>query len=158
MNLKNNKGYVLTDISIAVIILLILVPVIMGIVYNMNSTRNAADIKAGALNIATNALEAAKGTDLDSEDFRGLVLTEVKNIYDANSNKDKDTEIDNENGTATIYLKNASYQLLFEVKDYADDEENHPNAFENMVKTVTATVSYRIRGQEQSINIKTVID
>lgn len=158
MNLKNNKGYVMTDISIAVIILLILVPVIMGILYNVNSARNSSNVKSVALNIVTNSLEAAKGIDMDSEDFIGAVLMEVKSIYDANSNKEKDTEIDKENGIATIYLKNASYQLLVEVEDYADDKEKHPDALENVVKTVTATVSYKIKGQEQSINISTVID
>ena len=36
MNLKKNNGFVGVDISVAVIILLILVPTITGMIYNIN--------------------------------------------------------------------------------------------------------------------------
>ena len=67
MNFKNNKGYVITDVSISIIILLILIPVIMGMVYKVNTTKRATESKAEAINILVNTLEAAKGigvTDL----------------------------------------------------------------------------------------------
>ena len=44
MNLRSNKGFVTEDVAIAIIILLIIVPVIMGIVFSINSSKNAEDI------------------------------------------------------------------------------------------------------------------
>ena len=65
MNLRNNKGYVIEDISIAIIIILILVPVIMGIIFSINSSKNTEDIKSEALNILTNTMEIAKANNLE---------------------------------------------------------------------------------------------
>ena len=76
MKLKNDKGYVLTDVSISVIILLILTPVIMGLVYRINSTKRNSEIKSEAINIAVNSLEAAKGIGVsDLIDYNGLPST-----------------------------------------------------------------------------------
>ena len=46
MNLKNNKGYVGIDASIAVLILLIIIPTIAGMIYNVNKTNNLIDRKS----------------------------------------------------------------------------------------------------------------
>ena len=73
MNFKNNKGYVVVDATIAVIILMILIPVLMGMVYRVNLTNHETKIKAEVINILVNTIETAKGIELEN-------LTEEKVI------------------------------------------------------------------------------
>ena len=81
MKLRNNKGYVMTDATIAILIALILVPTIMGIVYSIRTTKRASETKTGALNIATNALEIAKGIELEELDESEILSSLKSAIY-----------------------------------------------------------------------------
>lgn len=150
MNLKkNNKGYVGVDISIAVIILLILIPTIMGIVYSNNSTIALADTKAGAINIAVNAIEAAKG-------IANLENVTPQNIYNELSEGTYNGKMGlNSDNEEVIQTDKASYKLTVTVTDYSEIDTN---ATANMVKTVKAVVQYKIKGKElQSIELSTVL-
>ena len=160
MNLKDNKGYVGVDISISVIVLLILVPTIMGIVYNINSTRNKTSIKTGALNIVVNAIEVAKETAVSENDqFKISILNKIAETYNNNPSKanGQNVEVDTNTGTATIFLKNASYIVKIDVTDYADDKDTDSGIHANLVKTVKATVSYKIGKNEESMDLSTVV-
>lgn len=152
MNLQNNKGYVMTDASIAVIILLILVPTIMGLVYSISVSRRATESKSEAINIATNAVEAAKGltlADLDEE----AVLNSLANSFQ----DDTDKNMTISNGKGIIKTDKATYELTMTVIDYANTENAPEDAISNKVKTVTAKVKYRIKGTDQEISLSTVI-
>ena len=63
MKLKNNKGYVGVDVTIALMVLVILVPTITAMTFNINKTSNVIKRKTQALSIATNMLEISKITD-----------------------------------------------------------------------------------------------
>lgn len=65
MNFRNNKGFTGIDISVSVIIILILIPTIFGIVYNMQKTRVKTERQAEAVDIATNVLETVKNTEYE---------------------------------------------------------------------------------------------
>ena len=133
MNLRNNKGYVIEDISIAIIIILILVPVIMGIIFSINSSKNTEDIKSEALNILTNTMEIAKANNLEE-------LTVTKIIEGLSSlYGDK---IQSNTNPIVIKTDKASYQLEIQVVDYADDTTNHVGANPNVVKTVKAIIEF----------------
>ncbi len=150
MNLKNNKGYVITDVSIAIIILLILIPVIMGLIYGIDTSKISSEIKSEAINIAINTIEAAKGLSIE-EVTQSNVLTEVSNMEAYNSNNNEATIIDS---TAVIKTKKASYKLEVNVVDY---NTINNNADPNVVKTVTATVTYKVKGTEKNIELSTVV-
>ena len=60
MNFRENNGYTGIDISIAILVFVILVPLIIVIAYNISSSGNYTDQKAYAVNIAANTLEIAK--------------------------------------------------------------------------------------------------
>ena len=159
MKLKNDKGYVLTDVSISVIILLILTPVIMGLVYRINSTKRNSEIKSEAINIAVNSLEAAKGigvSDLiDSNENKAETLILNKLNEENYNNK---LNIDQTEGkTATFNTDKGSYMLLLNITDFADAENAPDDVMRNIVKTVNATVKYRTNGTDQEINLSTVI-
>ena len=148
MNLRNNKGYVIEDISIAIIIILILVPVIMGIIFSINSSKNTEDIKSEALNILTNTMEIAKANNLEE-------LTVTKIIEGLSSlYGDK---IQSNTNPIVIKTDKASYQLEIQVVDYADDTTNHVGANPNVVKTVKAIIEYRVSGKNQKMDLSTVI-
>ena len=155
MELNNNKGYVMTDASIAVLLLLILVPTIMGIIYSSNVTKRTTDVKSQAINIAVNAIEAAKGIEISSLTDRAVLNDIYTNIYVQDSMSISDTIINgNTVPIATIKKENASYKLLIDVKDYSEGKND---ILPNIIKTVTATVTYKIGGQEKTIELKTVI-
>ena len=148
MNLKQNKGYVGIDMSVAVIIMLLLIPTIFGIVYNINSSRISSGVKSEAISIAVNAIEAAKGIEIEdlNED---KVFTEMRNNYTVTSPVSKNTGKE-----ASITTEKAGYKVFVDVTDY---KETHPDAIENMVKTVKATVTFKTKNKEQSIDLSTVI-
>lgn len=148
MNLRNNKGYVIEDISIAIIIILILVPVIMGIIFSINSSKNTEDIKSEALNILTNTMEIAKANNLEE-------LTVTKIIEGLSSlYGDK---IQSNTNPIVIKTDKTSYQLEIQVVDYADDTTNHVGANPNVVKTVKAIIEYRVSGKNQKMDLSTVV-
>ena len=159
MKFKNDKGYVLTDVSISVIILLILTPVIMGMVYGIYSSKRNTEIKSEAINIAVNSLEAAKGigvSDLiDSNENKAETLILNKLNEENYNNK---LNIDQTEGkTATFNTDKGSYMLLLNITDFADAENAPDDVMRNIVKTVNATVKYRTNGTDQEINLSTVI-
>ena len=59
-NLRKNNGFAGIDISISMIIILIFIPTIFGIVYNIGKNNEEVTRKATAVGIATNVLEIAK--------------------------------------------------------------------------------------------------
>ena len=61
MKIKNNKGFVGVDTSIAIIILLIFIPTITAMIYNINKENKNVERKSQALNFAVNVMETAKG-------------------------------------------------------------------------------------------------
>ena len=148
MNLKNNKGYVITDVSIAIIILLIFIPVIMGMVYGIDTSKLSTEIKSEAINIAINTIEAAKGLPIE-EVTQSNVLTEVSNMeaFETYTISNKDTK-------TIIETNKASYELEVNVEDY---NTSNNNADPNLVKTVTATVTYKVKGTEKNIELSTVV-
>lgn len=140
MNLKNNKGYVGVDISLAVIILLIFVPTIMGMVYLVNSSKSATIVKTEAMNIAVNAIEIAKGIDSLQNLTVANVIEQFCTTYSATSTSNS--------SSARITTETASYTLGVQVTDYASD---------NKVKTVKAIVAYKIGNDVKTLELSTVI-
>ncbi len=166
MNLRDNRGFVGVDISIAVIILLVLVPTIMGIIFFINSLQNVTKVKDGALNIATNAMELAKGIDLRQQDTENLtaykineneILDGLMQIYnDSNNNSSMTVDSENEKSEAVITFNDVLYKLEISVTDFANNTTEQ-NIESGIVKTATVSVTYKVRGEEKTMNISTVV-
>ena len=85
MKLKNNKGYVGIDVSIAVLILMILIPTITSAFYNVNSSKHNTQIKTECLNLIVNSLETAKTVgleNLDNTKFLEAAFGDIENNND----------------------------------------------------------------------------
>ena len=148
MNLKNNKGYVGVDATIAVIILMLIIPTIMGMVYRINTTNHETKIKAEVINILVNTIETAKGISL-----KDLTTQEVINQFESSYGSTY-TISDKTSSSAVITSSMASYKLEVSVVDYHD---THSDAKENVLKTVKAVVTYKIGNNEKTMDLSTVI-
>ena len=156
MNFRKNNGYVGVDASMAVLILLILIPTITGIIFNINSSKNATTRKTEATSIAANTIEAIKGIGIDEinsstdEELYEKIKTELDNIY---------TGATRDGNTITLTKEENTYQIIIEnIEDFADtDEGNAIDADEGIVKKVTVIVNYKSGNKPQSVEISTAI-
>ena len=60
MNLKNNKGYTGVDVSVAIILIMLFIPTIFGMTYNIRKARADIAKKSYATKIATEIIGYAK--------------------------------------------------------------------------------------------------
>lgn len=147
MNLKNNKGYVAVDASIAILILLIMVPTIVGMIYNVNKTNNYIDRKTEAISIAINTIEAAKGIDVGSLNLDAVKQELKSKIY---------TDLDETEMTLT--KDENTYKVEVIITDYADTDEGKAiKAQSGYVKNVKVIVTFRLGKQQKKVELSTVI-
>ena len=146
MNLKQNKGVVGVDIAIALIVLMILIPLITGLIFNVNSSSNSAKTKSQALNIAVNTLEIANEIDI-SELTEENVILKISEMYGDNT-------LEQVSDGLLLEIINITYKLQVFITDYS---ETNVDAQSNVVKTVKAQVTYNVSNEEESIDISTVI-
>ena len=161
MNLKNNKGYTGIDISVAMIIILIFVPTIFGIVYNLQKTRARTEREASAINIATDILEIAKSLNYEEINLSdGTFKTSLDSIY-TSSNYNSNIDISEEDYTYVYYTyaddeNNVHYRIQVGVLIYFPESETNPST-DGLIKQVKAIVTYPIGNTTKSINISTVL-
>lgn len=169
MDIRNNKGYTGIDVSIAILIFVILVPLIMGVAYNISKSGNYTDQKAFAINVATNSLEAAKTvskienvyskTEDIPENLEGDTLITKLTTIIQNIDTNNQPAIATENGKESIFFivtdqKNNRYKVVTDVVDYADTISE---GSKNVVKKITSKVYYSTGNKEQNIEISTII-
>lgn len=169
MNFRNNKGYTGIDISIAIIVFVILVPLIMAIAYNISRSGNYTDQKSYAVNVASNTLEIAKSVgklenvfSKNADEPETIVgdtylskLSSTMQRIDANNIPDI---IDNSIKFTVTDQKNNRYKVKIDVVDYVDTLDPTPDgAKRNVVKKVTTRVEFSTGGIEQNIEISTVL-
>ena len=170
MNLRSNKGYTGVDISISIIILVLLVPIIGGITYNISKTGNDMNKKTNAISIAENVLELAKNI----EDIKYVYSKESDSPEDDDAEKNYITsltnniqnrltapEIKNENGKESLIFSvkdedENHYKIIIDVEDFADYTDIE-NPKKNLVKKVNAEVIYSVGQNTDSIEIATII-
>lgn len=153
MNFKSNKGYTGIDISIAMIIILVFIPTIFGIVYNLQKIRSRTERETIAVNIATDVLEIARSLNY-SEVFISNENSEFKTIL---NNKYSNLEISNNTVNCNYSdVNNIHYKIQVTVSNYypADLEVQEQNDF---VKQITVEVMYPLGNSTKSINISTIL-
>ena len=144
MNLKKQNGYVGVDIAVSLMILMILLPTITGMMYNISKTNSETAREAKAINLTTNALEIAKSI--------GVGTLSVANWQ--SGIKNEFTEVKNEGSSMVLEEDTGAYKINLSIVDYAS---SHGGVTANKVKTVTAEVQYFVSGETKSIKISTVI-
>lgn len=145
MNFRKNKGYVGIDASIGVLILLIIVPTLVGMIYNVNKTNSFIDRKTEAISIAVNTLEAAKGiSNLENVTQQNIGIS-LKQIYGGDFDIEEFTLTKNDN----------TYKIQVNIKDYKQINET---AIQDKVKIVTVTVEFKNGNEKKSIDLSTVIN
>ena len=155
MNLRNNKGYTGIDISVAMIIILIFIPTIFGIVYNLQKVRAKSEREANSINVATDVLEIAK-----SIAYSDVTISENSEFIARLNNKYSNLQILNDENKLVncSYIDNNNIHYKIEV-DVANQYPSEIDESEKMdyVKKVTITVTYPVGNSTKSINISTVL-
>lgn len=150
MKIKNNKGFVGVDATIAIIILLIFIPTISAMIYNINKENKSIERKSQALNFAVNVMETTKKIELQDLSLE-KIETEIINYYNEGviiSN----TELTD--GIINIAKDNINYNLTITIQDYS---EINNTVDENRAKWVKVVVTYLVGGNEQNIELATVV-
>ena len=149
MKIKNNKGFVGVDTSIAIIILLIFIPTITAMIYNINKENKNVERKSQALNFAVNVMETAKGIgtkDLTLENME----KEITNLYSAEIQQNSNTT----DGIINISKDDVNYNLTITIQDYNEIDDT---VAQNKAKPVKVIVTYLSGGKEQKIELSTAI-
>lgn len=158
MNLRKNNGFTGVDISIAVIIILIFIPTIFGIAYNINRTDAAAQTQSQALRIASDVLEIAK-----SEEYQDVTLqTGSQFLTDLNASYTSSAYTDTEEADyeyiyyQTTGEKNQLYQIQIGLKNYYPTDVTEAEKVD-VIKLVKVTVFYSVGSEKKTVNISTVL-
>ena len=154
MNLRKNGGFIGLDVSAAVIILLVAIPIITGMIYNITSLNNDTKRKSQAINIAVNSLEIAKGIDIDKLNIKKL-SEEIIKSYDEYINEEEQTD---EKDVIILRMDDITYKLKIDVVDYKEKNRKDPENVEyNKVKTVSVDVIYKLGDKKKDIYLNTVV-
>ena len=139
--LKKNNGFAGMDISISMIIILIFIPTIFGIVYNVGKTNAEVKRKTKATSIATDVLEIIKSEKYEDVVAGGTKLDlDIKEKYSESSYKN--TEKEEEGYNYKYYLATGEndehYQIQLGIKNYYPDSSKT----EDLIKQVKVRVFY----------------
>ena len=174
MNLRKNKGYTGIDISITILILVVLIPVIAGMAYNIGKSKSSMEQKSFAIAEASNALEVAKSVKKieniysKDADLPESVVADDDYIEKLKSNfQDKLVDatqlpqIKEEEGTESIIFtikdkNDKHYKIVIDVEDFQDMNVIE-GAKKNIIKKVTAKVIYSMGNNLKNVEISTII-
>lgn len=137
MNFKSEKGFSGVDIAVAVVVLFIFVSLIAILSYNFSSESKELELKSKATYIAIDEIEKMKNLDFD--EIAGFRRNEENNGEYLNSQ-----EITGEEGFYRRVL----------IEDYADI---YSDKIPGLVKKITVEVSYMYKGNEQKVELSTVL-
>jgi len=161
MNFRKNKGYVAIDASIAVLVLLIIIPTIAGMIYNVNKSNDLIDRKTEAISIAINTIETVKGIGVSGDINETVVRNKLSDIYTLTedntfTSENIDDKINSIQGTLT--KDENTYKIQIDLQDYANTTEGKAQtASSGYVKTAKVIVTFKSGKQEKNIELNTVI-
>ena len=153
MKLKNEKGFVVTDITVAIIILLLFMSLISVLFFNI--TKNSKDIErqSQATYIAMEAIEAVKTKQYDDVELTNgdqqIVKTGSNYTYQGNTSVvSLERDIKAEEG----------YSPTIKVENYIPEKYQGQN-LENtdLIKIITVNVNYKLGGEIKTVTLKTTI-
>ena len=137
MKIKSEKGFTGIDIAISVIVLFIFVSLIAFLIYNFNSSSKEIELKTEATYLAIDEIETVKNNGFET--YKDLSEKQGNNVI-----------VDNEETTKKGFYKTIT------VKDYTDMEGNEDKV-QNIVKQITVKITYMFKGQEQVVELSTIL-
>lgn len=157
MKFKKDKGYVGIDITVSILLIVVIIPTIAGMIFNINKSNNSIKRKTQASSIAAAVMENAKILTYDGDDnnFLTNVYNGIRSQYNGKI-VGTPSAISNENweengesftaptGTINIEISDVLYQLKTSLRD------------ENEKKVLRAKVEYKVGNDNESITLKTV--
>lgn len=153
-NLRKNGGFAGIDISISMIIILIFIPTVFGIVYNIGKINAGVKRKSTAVGIATNVIEIAKSENYEDISFseNSKLITDIKQKYAESSYTNTEKEEDGYNYSYYWIAgeQDEHYQIQVGIKNYypEDSEEN-----QDLIKIVKVRVFYPYGNKIKDVNI-----
>lgn len=141
MKNKRENGYTLVDIAISVVVLFIFISILAMLFYQFGSSSDEIERKSTATNLAISEIEQIKSNGF--EKYIGL-----------NQNSTKDN--DGNTLKSPIQTKEEGFSKTITVQDYKDLEGNS-DAIEDVVKIITVKISYMFKGEEQTVELSTVL-
>ena len=139
MNIRSQKGYTGVDIAISVIVITIFISLIAVLIYKFNSSSDELEIKSKATEIAIDEIEKIKQ--------KGFKQYENQKSGEIES----DVSVTNSEGVEI----EGFYKTIL-VEDYTEIGDNK-DKIPNLVKRVTVTISYVNKGQENKVQLSTIL-
>ena len=140
MTIRSQKGFTGIDIAISVIVITIFASLIAVLIYRLNSSISELEKKSEAIYIAMDEIEKIKA--------KGF---EVYEEMDKNTTKD-DTGKDLKNQETD----KEGYSKTISILDYTDIAGNETKQ-KNKVKEITVTIKYIFQGEEQALELSTIL-
>lgn len=153
MNLKNNKGYTGVDVSVAMIIILIFIPTIFGIIYNIQKTNSYVKRESEAVRIATDIVENAKSFDYEDLTITTLYQELIGTNYNTSTYVIEGQTGENYRYLSKIGSKDEHYQIQINLENYYPEDV----AQEDLIKKIKVTVIYPIGNTTKTVDISTLI-
>lgn len=159
MKLKSEKGFTLIDITVALIVVLAFMSLIAMLFFNLTKSSKSIERESDATFIATSVIE-----DVKSQDYYNIALTSNTIISDNNISSTNGKNVVKVGNTEPYkYLDGSTvnvnipdgYECILTIQNYVPS--NKTNANTDLVKLVSAEVSYRVGGETKSVQIKTSI-
>lgn len=141
MDIRSQKGYTGIDIAISVIVITIFISLIAVLIYRFNSSSNEVQLKSKATEIAIDEIEKVKAAG-----FKAYEEMDQTTKEDKEGNSLVNQSVEEEHG----------FYKTISVEDYTDTENNE-DKISNLVKRVTVTISYMVKGQEQQVSLSTIL-
>lgn len=138
MKFKSEKGFTGIDIIVAVIIITLFVSIISVVFYNITITAKSSERKTESTYLATSIIEEIK-----SKEYDDIITTD--GFVDINNYKSDNNKI----LTTTV---STGYTAELKVEIY-----NPENLENDVVKTISVVVKYKIGKETQSVELKTTI-
>lgn len=139
--LKKQNGITGIDISISILIITVFTGILAALFYNIYITSMNIERSDIATNIAINIIEYANKINYDEIDIETFDEDKLLLKY-----QDQD-----ENGVAEKHIPNG-YECKIEVTPYATSE----NELEDIIKTITVKIKYKIGKGDHEIAIQTL--
>ena len=152
MKNKKDRGYIGVDVSISLVIIVILLPTIIAIAYNISKSNNDIKRKAQATSIATFVIEDIKSVlnEKIAEDFetsdviiQNAIYTSIQNAYSS----DIQGTFDTQNGMFTLKKNEVLYRVHIILESSTEDN-----------KTFNVIVEYPLGTRQEQVTITTTFN
>lgn len=157
--LKKDEGFAGIDISISVIIILIFIPTMFGIVYNIQKTNVSVQRKSNAVGIATNIIEIVKNESYGniSKEESSKLNQDILSKYTKTSSNSEIIEDEGYNGFlyySSVGEKNEHYVIQVGIKNYYPSESET----EDLIKQIRVRVYYPYGNKLKNVEINTIAE